>query len=49
MKNQALFSSKDKSKNLKCSLLQFLGLITTASCLHLTLTFVIIKILVFGI
>ena len=24
MKNQALFSSKDKSKNLKCRLLQFL-------------------------
>ena len=24
MKNQALFSSKDKSKKLKCSLLQFL-------------------------
>ena len=24
MKNQALFSSKDKSKNLKCCLLQFL-------------------------
>ena len=23
MKNQALFSSKDKSKNLKCRLLQF--------------------------
>ena len=25
MKNQALFSSKDKSKNLKCRLLQFLS------------------------
>ena len=24
MKNQALFSSKDRSKNLKCRLLQFL-------------------------
>ena len=24
MKNQALFSSKDKNKNLKCRLLQFL-------------------------
>ena len=24
MKNQALFSAKDKSKNLKCRLLQFL-------------------------
>ena len=24
MKNQALFSSKDKSKNIKCHLLQFL-------------------------
>ena len=24
MKNQALFSSKDKSKQLKCSLLQFM-------------------------
>ena len=24
MKNQALFSSKDKTKNLKCHLLQFL-------------------------
>ena len=24
MKNQALFSSKDKSKNLKCHLLQYL-------------------------
>ena len=24
MKNQALFSSKDKSENLKCRLLQFL-------------------------
>ena len=24
MQNQALFSSKDKSKNLKCRLLQFL-------------------------
>ena len=27
MKNQALFSSKDKSKKLKCRLLQFLFLI----------------------
>ena len=26
MKNQALFSSKDKSKKLKCCLLNFLGL-----------------------
>ena len=25
MKNQALFSSKDKSKKLKCPLLQFFG------------------------
>ena len=29
MKNQALFSSKDKSKKLKCRLLQFLFVINT--------------------
>ena len=33
MKNQALFSSKDKSKTLKCRLLQFLfGALRVKSC-----------------
>ena len=35
MKNQALFSSKDKSKKLKCRLLQFLfGALRVKSVLH---------------
>ena len=34
MKNQALFSSKDKVKNLKCRLLQFLfGALRVNPCL----------------
>ena len=32
MKNQALFSSKDKSKKIKCSLLQFLFGALRISC-----------------
>ena len=33
MKNQALFSSKDKSKKIKCRLLQFLfGALKVGSC-----------------
>ena len=33
MKNQALFSSKDKSKKLKCRLLQFLfGALRVKAC-----------------
>ena len=36
MKNQALFSSKDKSKKLKCRLLQFLfGLLRVNQCVVL--------------
>ena len=34
MKSQALFSSKDKSKKLKCRLLQFLfGILRVKTCL----------------
>ena len=32
MKNQALFSSKDKSKKLKCRLLQFLSRLYIGAC-----------------
>ena len=36
MKNQALFSSKDKSRKLKCCLLQFLfGALTVKSKSHI--------------
>ena len=36
-KNQALFSSKDKSKKLKCRLLQFLfGALSIKDCLNAT-------------
>ena len=35
MKNQALFSSNDKSKKLKCHLLQFLfGALRVKTCSH---------------
>ena len=44
MKNQALFSSKDKSKKLKCRLLQFLfGALRVKACF-----FVCPTILLFG-
>ena len=36
MKNQALFSSKDKSKKLKCSLLQYLFGVSRVNRLLLT-------------
>ena len=36
MKNQALFSSKDKSKKLKCRLLQFLFGTLRVNGFHLT-------------
>ena len=39
MKNQALFSSKDKSKKLKCRLLQFLfGTLRVKLCISLVTT-----------
>ena len=38
MKNQALFSSKDKSKKLKCGLLQFLFSALRVKCFQTKLT-----------
>ena len=40
MKNQALFSSKDKSKNLKCRLLQFLSGVLRVNYNKLILLFI---------
>ena len=36
MKNQALFSSKDKSKKLKCRLLQFLLALFGLNCMEIS-------------
>ena len=40
MKNQALFSSKDKSKNLKCRLLQFLFGALRVNIINMILTLI---------
>ena len=46
MKNQALFSSKDKSKKLKCCLLQFLfGALRINTCLQAN-TFIILFLII---
>ena len=44
MKNQALFSSKDKSRKLKCCLLQFLLSAIRANNCHMTMNSVSMSI-----